>query len=167
MLIRKASPEDAQRIGEVDARSFLSSGWGEAHSLAQDEQLQHERRTEARQYCLDHPDWVYVAIEDDDIVGFATIEYDGEQCSGRIQNNAVLDEYRNRGISTQLVQRAVAELGRLGARRVGVHTTHVSAARRVYEKAGFELAHHEGESYTYEMNLENQEHRQGYNSIGQ
>ncbi len=156
MLIRKASPKDAQRIGEVDIRSFLSSGWGEAHSLAQDEQLQHERRTEARQYCLDHPDWVYVAIEDDDIIGFATIEYNGEQCSGRIQNNAVLDEYRNRGISMQLVRRSVAELGRLGARRIGVHTTHVPAARRVYEKAGFELVHHEDESYTYEMILEDQ-----------
>jgi len=156
MLLRKARPEDAERVGEVDVRSFLKSGWGEAHSMAQDEELQRERRTEARQYCREHPDWVYVAVEDGDIVGFATIEYDEEQRSGRIQNNAVLEEYRNRGISTQLVERAVAELGKLGARHISVHTTHVPAARRVYEKAGFELVHHEGESYTYEMNLAEQ-----------
>ncbi len=54
------------------------------------------------------------------------------------------------------VEQAVAELGRLGARRIGVHTGYMPAPLRVYEKAGFELVHHEGESYWYEMNLEDQ-----------
>ncbi len=140
MLIRKSTAEDAERVGEVDVQAFTNSGWGEAHNMAQDEELQHKRREEARQYCRQHPDWVYVAIEDDQIVGFATLEYDSEQQTGCIENNAVLPEYRNRGISSELVRSVVEELRQLGARQVTLRTIHVPAARWVYEKAGFGLA---------------------------
>ena len=107
--------------------------------MTQDEELQRKRREEARQYCEVHPDWVYVAVEDDQIVGFATLEYYAERQAGRIENNGVLPEYRNRGISTQLVKHAIEELKRLGGRCITLRTQFVPAARRVYEKAGFAL----------------------------
>ena len=139
MLIRKAEPSECERVGEVAVQAFMHSGYGEAHDMAQDEEFQRECREEARQYCQEHPDWVYVAVEDDEIVGFATLEYYPEQQVACIQNSGVLPEYRNRGISTQLVKQTIDELARLGAKHITVHTVHVSAACRVYEKAGFAL----------------------------
>ena len=156
MLIRKSTREDAEEVGEVDVQAFLHSGWGKVQNMAADEKLQRERREEARQFCEEHPHWVYVAEEDDRIVGFATLEYYPERQAGRIENNGVLPGYQNRGISTQLTKCAVEELERLGAKYITVHTTYVPAARRVYEKVGFALARHEGESYHYEMHVNTQ-----------
>ena len=140
MRIRKASRDDAESVGEVDVQAFLKSGWGQAHDMARDNGLQRRRRERSCEFCQSHPDWVGVAVEDDQIVGFVSFEYDADHRIGRIENNATLPEYRDRGISTQLVRYAVAELARLGAERIHLRTIHVPAACRVYEKAGFQLA---------------------------
>jgi len=149
--IRKAGLADAERIGDVDVEAFTNSGWGEAFRMAEDEALQEKRREEARRFCQLHPGWVYVAVEDGQVVGFTTLEYDQRKRTGRIENTAVLPAYSGRGISTKLVTRVVRELVRLGATHIRVHTTLVPAARRVYEKAGFKLAAQDGEDYFYEM----------------
>ena len=164
MQIRKASCDDAEEIGEVDLQAFLNSSWGQAHDMAGDEDLQRRRRDESSEFCLAHPDWVYVAVEDDRIVGFASFEYDADQRIGLIENNATLPDYRNRGISSQLVQFAVKSLFRLGADRIRLRTIHVPAACRVYEKVGFQLEKtvHETDSeggpaasmHYYEMRVE-------------
>ncbi len=148
MRIRKATRDDAESVGEVDVQAFLHSGWGQAHDMTRDDDLQRRRREYSREFCRTHPAWVYVAVEDDQIVGFVSFEYDADRRIGCIENNATLPEYRNRGISTQLVQYAVAELARLGADRIHLCTIHVPAALRVYEKAGFQLANkvHEPDS---------------------
>jgi ribosomal protein S18 acetylase RimI-like enzyme len=140
MQIRKSSRSDADSIGEVDVQAFLDSGWGQAHAMSSDEDLQRRRREESSEFCLTHPEWVYVAEDDDRVVGFVSFEYEPKSRIGHIENNATLPEFRNRGISTQLVQHAVSELSRLGAHRIQLRTIHVSAALRVYEKAGFRLA---------------------------
>ena len=139
MKIRKASRDDAEAVGEVDVQAFLESGFGEAHEMVRDDDLQRRRREESCSFCQRHPDWVYVAVEDDQIVGFVSFEYDTDDRVGCIENNATLPDYRNRKISTELVRYAIAELTRLGAHRIHLRTIHVPAARRVYEKAGFQL----------------------------
>ena len=153
MEIRRAEPEDAERIGEVDEEAFVNSGWGRAHRMDEDEALREKRREEARRYCERNPEWVYVAVDDGEVVGFATLEYEERKQRGRIENNAVLPAYSGRGISTALVRKAVEELVRLGAKHIRVHTALVPAARRVYEKAGFELVMQDGEDYYYEMTV--------------
>ncbi len=139
MKIRTAQASDCDQVAEVDSISFTDSGFGVAHNMAQDRAFQAKRRADVRGYCSEHPDWVFVAVEDDRIVGFASIEYDPQEQAGEIDNNGVVPAYRNRGISTQLVRHAVGELKRLGVKHIKVHTVHVPAARRVYEKAGFTL----------------------------
>jgi len=153
MEIRKARLEDAEQIGDVDVGAFMPSGWGKAHRMEEDEALQEKRREEARRFCERNPEWVYVAVEEGRVVGFATLEYEERRRRGRIQNNAVLPTHSGRGISTALVKEAVAELLRLGAVHIRVHTALVPAARRVYEKAGFELVRQDGEDCFYEMSV--------------
>ncbi|HIE26751.1 TPA: GNAT family N-acetyltransferase [Candidatus Poribacteria bacterium] len=149
MLIRKAKADEIERICSVDVAAFLNSPYGEKTHMAENKESQQKRWDNAKRFCQEHLDWVYVAIEDDNIVGFATLEYQPQQQTGRVQNNAVLPEYRCRGISTALVSRVLEELKNLGAKRINVHTKFVPAARRVYEKVGFSLSQKD-EDYYYE-----------------
>ena len=139
MLLRKAEPEEIEQIAAIDVKSFTESGFGRAHNMENDADFRKERHDLILDLCCKHPDWTYVAVEDDQIVGCGMIEYDAEKQTGSIDNNAVLPEYRNRGISTRLMEYLVEELKQLGARFINVHTVHVPEACRVYEKAGFTL----------------------------
>jgi ribosomal protein S18 acetylase RimI-like enzyme len=154
MLMRKARSSDCERVGEVDVESFVHSPYGEPMGLTSKPEKREKRRQAAVNYCREHTSWVFVAEEEEEIVGFSTLDYWPEKQGGRIQNCCVLPDYRGRGIGTQLAVRAAEELKRLGARHIIVHTIHVPAARRTYEKAGFTLQKHEGVDYYYEMNLE-------------
>jgi len=151
MLIRKAKANEIERICDVDVTAFLNSPYGEKAHMADNKEAQQKRWDNAKRFCREHLDWGYVAIEDDNIVGFATLEYQPQQRVGKVQNNAVLPEYRCRGISTALVSRVVEELKNLGAKRITVHTNLVPAARRVYEKVGFKLISQKDEDCYYEM----------------
>ena len=140
-------------MGEVDVQSFVNSPYNDHTGIKEDLERQTQRRTRARNYCAQHPDWLFVACDGDEIIGFATLEYLPDERTGRIQNNCVLCEYRGRGISTRLVRHALNELERLGADHVKVHTRYVPAARTVYEKVGFRLAKQDGHDLYYEMTL--------------
>ena len=154
MVIRTAQPDECHRVGEVDVRSFVESPYGQKTGLDKDPERQRQRRENASSFCKEHTSWVFVAVEEEEIVGFVTIEHWPEKQAGRIQNSCVLPDSRGRGVSTRLVRHALEELNRLGARQIHVYTKHVPAACRVYEKAGFSLASQEGESYRYEMELQ-------------
>ena len=153
MLIRKAKAAETEQIGDVDVASFSNSPYGEKKGLAQNKKAQQIRWNHAKSFCHEHPDWVYVAIEDDKVIGFATLFYQPEERTGEVDNNAVLREYRGRSISTLLVNRVIKELKNLGAEQINVHTDAVPAACRVYEKVGFKLVRREGENSYYEMCL--------------
>ncbi len=139
MLIRTGERSDADQVAEVVVEAFIRGGWGHAHDMARDEGLQREFGDEHRQKCLEHPDWVCVAVEDEQVVGFVMFEYEPDQQAGRLDSLAVLPAYQNRGISTELVRRGVEELKDLGAKHIKVRTSHEPVACRVYEKAGFAL----------------------------
>lgn len=153
MFIRKLKADESEQICDLEVDAFLNSPYGEKKGLAQNKKAQQMRWDHVKSFCLEHPDWVYVAIEDDKIVGTATLFYQPEERTGEVENNAVLPEYRGRGISTLLVRRVVEELKNLGAEQINVHTDAVPAACRVYEKAGFKLVRREGENSYYQMCL--------------
>ena len=162
MLLRKSEPGDADQVAEVAVQAFVHGGWGRARDMARDEELQREFGDDQRQRCLEHPDWVFVAVQDSQVVGLVMIEYEPAQQAGCIRNNAVLPAYQNRGIATELVTRGIEELGELGAKHIKVRTSHEPAACRVYEKAGFALVKQAREPdshgalgvlYYYEMHL--------------
>lgn len=150
---RRAEEGEIDRIVAVDTQAFVNSPYGQATGLDRDMVRQRQRQQSVRAYCCAHPDWVFVAIEAGEIVGFATLEYWPEERAGQIENNAVLPDYRGRGISSALVQRVLEELKTLGSETASVATRYAPDACRVYEKMGFVLERREGALNHYRMDM--------------
>ncbi len=153
MLIRKAKVTEIEQICRIEVAAFVNSPYGEKSGLVSNKSMQRQRWDSAKHYCEIHLDWHLVAVEDNQVVGFCALEYWAKERAGSIQNNAVLSEYRNRGISTELVRETVKELKRLGTKYITVRTRQCPAACRVYEKANFKLSRQDGELRCYELHL--------------
>ena len=73
-------------------------------------------------------------------VGFATYELDGATRIGTVSDNAVLPDYRGRGIGAQLLARVLRLLEEAGMEFAQVSTGSedpCTPARRMYERQGF------------------------------
>jgi len=85
---------------------------------------------------------VLVAEEGGRIVGFVTFRVDRVTRVGEIGNNAVWPEERGRGIGPRMYKEALQRMREQGMRYAKVHTgldpSH-AAARRAYEKVGFDI----------------------------
>jgi GNAT superfamily N-acetyltransferase len=83
---------------------------------------------------------VYVALIDNEIVGFVSFSLDAEKRIGEIGLNAVHPDHAGRGIGTALYDFAIDRMKRSGMLLatvgVGGDPSH-APARRAYEKAGF------------------------------
>jgi GNAT superfamily N-acetyltransferase len=83
---------------------------------------------------------VYVALIDNEIVGFVSFSLDAERRIGEIGLNAVHPDHAGRGIGTALYDFAIDRMKRSGMLLatvgVGGDPSH-APARRAYEKAGF------------------------------
>lgn len=140
--IRKLRADEVEEVCGVDREGFFESPVG--GFLGLDKVPEEERQiwqsvANFKAYCSEHPDWVLVAVADERIAGFATLEYWPQKESGKVVNTTVLFAYRGQGIGLALIQRLVEELEGLGARRIEVSTAYVPAACRMYERAGFKL----------------------------
>ena len=140
--IRVMRSDEVEQVLEVDREAFTNSRFGELTGLKgkpTEEQKDWQSVKDFRSYCAPHPDRVIVAVAEGKVVGFASLEYWPEKQMGKVKNSAVLAAYREQGIGTALIKRLVAEMKSLGARAIEVKTSHVPAACRMYEKAGFKL----------------------------
>jgi ribosomal protein S18 acetylase RimI-like enzyme len=140
--IRDALPEDFDEAGRVTAeayREFVRSG-----ETAWEEYLTHiadvaERATRTR---------ILVALEDNRILGSATLELDGRVEPGgdpplapgeaHIRMLGVAAGARGRGIATALMAACERRAREAGRTRMTLHTTHrMTAARAMYETLGY------------------------------
>lgn len=98
-------------------------------------------------------DTCLVAEVDGQVAGWVTWSINRERKQGQIGYNGVAPEFRGLGIGTVLVQMALDQLRAAGLPLAivitGLDEGH-AAARRVYEKCGFEPFH---QSVTYVMEL--------------
>lgn len=84
---------------------------------------------------------MYVSVRGDEVVGFIGYLYDEKTALGMIGNNAVSPEHRGLGIGSRQYEFIIERLREIGARGVTVMTgldEGHAAARRAYEKAGFQ-----------------------------
>lgn len=84
---------------------------------------------------------VILAEVDGQAVGFAVYELDDTTRIGNVSDNAVLPEYRNRGIGAQLLAHVLNLMKEAGMELAQVSTGLEDAyapARRMYERQGFE-----------------------------
>lgn len=144
--IRKLRADEVEEVCEVDREGFFDSAVG--GFLGLEKVPAEERKTwqsvpNFKAFCRQHPDWVLVAVADDRIAGFATLEYWPEKECGKVVNTTVLSTYRGQGMGLALIQHLIEELEGLGARRIVVSTAYVPAAGRMYERAGFKLVKRE------------------------
>ena len=142
--IRPAKQEDTERICEINIQAFGAGPFltaklmEERHGVIGEKDWKTQRTETEKKFCEEHIDDIFVAEEEGKVVGLAKIHFSGENEVGTIRNNAVDPMFQGRGISTQLVKRAVEELKGRGAKIITVGTLETAeAALRIYEKAGF------------------------------
>lgn len=89
------------------------------------------------------PSLWFLAVEGDQIAGyvFGRLERPGDPEAGHIRYVAVRRAWRRRGIALALLRHAFAEFYRRGKRKVGlgVDSTSLTGADRLYEKAGMRV----------------------------
>jgi len=149
VVLRKARPEDAERIGQIAVAAWkriyesyrklmgdelyeiVCSGW------------QERKRREVLGHLESSPETTLVAEYEGKVVGFLTYRLDRGRGMGIIGNNAVDPDYQNMGIGTMLCRKAL-EIFRSEGMRVATVFTGLdeghAPARRMYQKAGFNVA---------------------------
>lgn len=97
---------------------------------------------EMRGVCARNPESLWVAVNEDRVVGFVSFHLDAKTKVGTLGNNAVASAMRGRGVAQRMYAAVLDHFRREGIRcaavRTGLDEGHV-AARRAYEKAGFNL----------------------------
>lgn len=120
-----ATPDEIDFVLEVERASF-SNPWSREMYLAE----------------LENPDVSFLYLARDGrraVIGFCAFWRVLDEI--HINNLAVLPEFRRRGVGSALLERALAEGVRLGARRATLEVRRSNdTALRLYSRAGFEVA---------------------------
>ena len=100
-----------------------------------------EKRRQVANACRsDSGTMVWVAEEDDEVVGFITAHLNPRTRVGEIGNNAVDPDHHHKGVGTLMYEYVLDRMREAGMRcatvRTGADESH-APARRAYEKAGF------------------------------
>ncbi|MCK4626168.1 MAG: GNAT family N-acetyltransferase [Phycisphaerae bacterium] len=143
MQIRRMTSEDMERIAAINELA-----WGDCtlHKLIEDrygpigKKGWRQKKADEVQALLSRiPENVIVAVEDDKVVGYASFTIEAEAAIGHVTDNAVDPEYQGRGIGTAMNKWVLDHFRSEGVRIARVGTLlHDKAARRMYEKNGFE-----------------------------
>ncbi len=143
MKIRKMKPDDMGRIVAI-----TKAAWGDdtLHKLMEDrygiignESWDQRKADEIESLCRKNPANVIVADENGRVVGYASFTIDADSRIGHVLDNAVDPEYQGRGTGTAMNKWVLDRFGSEGVEIVRVSTlVHDKAARRMYEKNGFE-----------------------------
>lgn len=127
--IRDARAEDRDTLGALKLGSSLA--WGD-HV----EELQ--ALPEAREISVAHLPHVIVAELEGEIVGFATVLFDGGAVQAELEDLFVAPELWRMGIGKKLLTEAECRAAQLGARTL--HVVAGERARPFYEASGYRFA---------------------------
>ena len=156
LKIRSAVPGDLPAIQEIDLRAWNEMSMAylmeQRYGQLGDQPANVLKARWSQEMFARNMSNLLVAELAGQVVGYADFALDEERQVGTVGYNAVDPEYRGRGIGTVL-QRRVRDLLRARGMRYAHVTTmmHDQAARRVYEKMGFEEI---ARSIHYSMRLE-------------
>jgi ribosomal protein S18 acetylase RimI-like enzyme len=139
--VREARPEEFAEAGAVTAlayREFVTPGDGDWEDY-----LEHIADVERRARSAT----VLIAVQDDRILGSATLELDGRideddealaPDEAHIRMLGVHPEWRGRGVARALMDACFDRARAAGRTRMTLHTTRrMRTARRMYEAMGF------------------------------
>lgn len=145
--VRKATVEDVEPTCEIAVEAWKPI-YESYRRLLGDELFetlhktwQEDKADEIRDHYKRYPDWMLVAVENRQVVGFATFLIDKGRKIGIISNNAVKPEHQRKGIGTLQYQK-ILEVFRMEKARFAKVTTGLddahAPARAAYEKVGFQ-----------------------------
>ncbi len=159
MQIRKMKPEDSPRIAAINESAWndntLYKLLEDRYGLIGSKDWRRRKVDDMQSFCREHPNNVIVAVEDGSVVGYAAFTIDNEDKVGHVSNNAVDPHYQGRGIGSAMNRWVLDHFGGEGVKIARVSTLlHDQAARRVYEKNGFEEL---ARTIHYSMQLANNE----------
>lgn len=141
MIIRRATPEDVKQLWELDSKVFE----GEPYPLFF-----------FRQAIELFPYSFYIAEIDKGLIGFCIgALVTGDNNKGWILSMAVDENFRGRGIGTELFSKIIEELFILNCSEIflSVHPKNL-CAKKIYEKMGFKKIFYD-ENYFGEGNSRN------------
>jgi ribosomal protein S18 acetylase RimI-like enzyme len=142
MTIRPYRPEDLERIRQITVDSF--------EGVSIDRNIEAEfgavagrdwRARKARDVTTDcevQPDGVFVAVEEDRVVGYITTRLDRFTGIGRIPNLAVDPSARGSGTGTALIEHAIEWMRAEGMAMAKIETlVQNERGQRLYPRFGF------------------------------
>ena len=145
--IRYATPDDAQRCGDIAVAAWqrVYDAWldllGQSLWAQNCAGWEPDKRSQVEAHIRDHEGLAIVTELEGSVVGFLTFHPHTDKNMGEIGNNAVDPDYQGRGIGTLQCKRALEIFRERGmtAAKVGTGLDEGHApARAMYEKAGFD-----------------------------
>lgn len=116
--IRKAIPEDAERIIDIHIKVWNSTYKDLIPKEIIDKlQYKDEERIKKKENSIRQKNNTYVALVDGKIVGFSTFgktKFDGYPNAGEIYSEYILDEFQNLGLGRKMAIECMKELLKLG-----------------------------------------------------
>lgn len=147
--IRPATPEDAERCGEIAVLAWqrVFDTWrdmlGDEVFTQHFPEWQARKRQEVAQHVRQHPELAIVSVVEGVVAGFLTFHCHPEGGWGEIGNNAVDPAYQGYGVGTGQCAWALDKFRAEGLSSATVYTgldEGHAPARTMYVKAGFDLA---------------------------
>ncbi|MFP4249977.1 MAG: GNAT family N-acetyltransferase [Armatimonadota bacterium] len=146
-VIRPATPDDADRCGEIAVEAWRCAfeGWREILGETLWERVfgdwEARKRGSVRAQVRERPERAIVTEMGGEVVGFLTWRLHRDRAIGEISNNAVGPRHQGAGIGTAQVRwvlRRFRDEGMEGARVMTGGDPGHAPARSMYQKAGFE-----------------------------
>lgn len=141
MQIRPWSPADTEALKRITVEAFV--GVAIDHHIEQMFGLLGNdwKARKAKHIDADvtaHPDGVFVAEENGEVLGYVTTRIDHESRMGWIPNIAVQPELKSRGLGKQLMEYALDYFRQVGMTHVKIETLAVNnIGSRFYPQMGF------------------------------
>ncbi|WP_077622527.1 GNAT family N-acetyltransferase [Sediminibacillus massiliensis] len=135
MNIRKPSELEMERILELSPQAIFEGTLGEVKPTI-------EKAKQLVEPLLKKDSYYLISIENNKLMGWILIGGSKDQFSNRtigfIYELFVLDEYRGKGISKQLINTAVEQLKQEGYSEIRLSVFEGNKAIKLYENLGFE-----------------------------
>ncbi|MDH4214975.1 MAG: GNAT family N-acetyltransferase [Candidatus Thorarchaeota archaeon] len=149
-ILRYARQEDFPQIDKITAicykaihESWVSMQGEDIYNALRNPEISWEERKAKQNHELfaEHPEYVWVLENDDDLFGFVTFKLDREIGYGLLDNNGVLPQYAGKGwgkfMYRHVLQYLRAQNIKIAIVETGLDDPHIPA-RSAYESVGFD-----------------------------
>ena len=142
MIIRDYRPEDLPRLKEIMVDAFdgvsIDQGMEREFGTINDHDWQWRKARHLDVDAQRDPEGIFVALLDEEIIGFISTWRDQEAGIGHIPNISLTPETRGRGIGRQLIEHALEHFRRHGLTHAKIETlVQNGTGNHLYTDVGF------------------------------